>query len=267
MCTTVLSQTQAHVKHCANGQTPATPEEIAERMQAFEHITQAEVNRLRRMVYGVVPSDLWDPEDALAGALLAAVKGYKGLGKLSTYVCKSAINHALANADKLKYHDFWSDLDAKDEFEEGELLEKYHGRCDDEPVLNEPVSKYLIEGISRTLDELADQDAKRRTKGVYPPNDLRPNVIALAKQILAILADNANQAAGIGIDEYDSPQCRTVREKPKSYRVRYNKMEARASINANLEKATGETRNNVMYAMIALRKAAALHAICEHATK
>ena len=101
----------------------------------------------------------------------------------------------------------------------------------------------------------------------YAPNDLRPNVIALAKQILAILADNANQAAGIGIDEYDSPQCHTVREKPKSYRVRYNKMEARASINANLEKATGETRSNVMYAMIALRKAAALHAIREHDTK
>jgi hypothetical protein len=79
--------------------------------------------------------------------------------------------------------------------------------------------------------------------------------------------DNANQAAGIGIDEYDSPQCRTVREKPKSYRVRYNKMEARASINANLKKATGETRSNVMYAMIALRKAAALHAIRERDTK
>ena len=44
-------------------------------------------------------------------------------------------------------------------------------------------------------------------------------------------------------------------------------MEARASINANLEKATGETRGNVMYAMIALRKAAALHAIREHDTK
>ncbi len=97
-------------------------------------------------------------------------------------------------------------------------------------MLDEPVSKYLIEEISRTLDELADQDAKRRTKGIYPPTELRPNVIALAKQILAILVDNANQAAGIGIDEYDSPQCRTVREKPKSYRVRYNKMEARASI-------------------------------------
>ena len=92
-------------------------------------------------------------------------------------------------------------------------------------------------------------------------------LFALAKQILAILADNANQAAGIGVDEYDSPQCRTVREKPKSYRVRYNKMEARASINANLEKATGASRSNIMYAMIALRKAATLHAIREHDTK
>jgi hypothetical protein len=245
-------------QHCANGQTPATPEEIAERMQAFSHITQAEVNRLRRMVYGVVPSDLWDPEDALAGALLAAVKGYKGLGKLSTYVCKSAINHALASASKVKYHDLWSDLDAKDEFEEGELLEKYHGKYDDEPTINEPVSNCMIEEITQALDQLAEKFASQRTKGVYPPSELRPNVIALAKQILAILANNANQTAGIGIDEYDSPQCHTVREKPKSYRVRHNKMQARASINANLEKATGETRNNVMYAMIALRKATAL---------
>ena len=71
----------------------------------------------------------------------------------------------------------------------------------------------------------------------------------------------------IGIDEYENPQCRTVAEKPKSYRVRYNKMKARASINANLEIATGETRSNIMYAMIALRKAAALHAIREHDTK
>ena len=227
-------------------------------MQAFSHITQAEVNRLRRMVYGVVPSDLWDPEDALAGALLAAVKGYKGLGKLSTYVCKSAINHALASASKVKYHDLWSDLDAKDEFEEGELLEKYHGKYDDEPTINEPVSNCMIEEITQALDQLAEKFASQRTKGVYPPSELRPNVIALAKQILAILANNANQTAGIGIDEYDSPQCHTVREKPKSYRVRHNKMQARASINANLEKATGETRNNVMYAMIALRKATAL---------
>jgi len=267
MCTSVVSQSQSHVKHCANGQTPATPEEIAERMHAFSHITEAEINRLRRMVCGVVPSDLWDPEDALSGALLAAVKGYKGLGKLSTYVCKSAINHALANADKLKHHDFWSDLDAKDGLEEGELLERYHGKCDDEPVLDEPVSNQLIEEISSALDQLVEQDAKQRAPGVYPSTEYRPNVIALAKQILVILAGNANQAAGIGVDEYDSPQCRTVREKPKSYRVRHNKMEARASINANLEKATGETRSNVMYAMIALRKAAALHAMREQDTK
>jgi hypothetical protein len=91
-------------------------------------------------------------------------------------------------------------------------------------------------------------------------------LFVLARQILAILADNANQAAGSGVDEYDSPQYRTVREKPKSYWVRYNKMEARANINASLAKATGETRSNIMYAMIALRKAAALHAIREHDT-
>jgi len=112
-----------------------------------------------------------------------------------------------------------------------------------------------------------NEDAAQRPRYTYPPTHLRPNVVALAKRILLILRDNANQAAGTGIDEYENPQCRTVREKPKSYRVRYNKMEARASINANLEKATGETRSNIMYAMIALRKAAALHAIREHATK
>ena len=272
MCASLIAQPQpcvkrTHVKHCANGQTPATPEEIAERMRSFRNITQAEVNHLRRMVYGVVPRDLWDPDDALSGALLAAVKGYKGLGKLSTYVCKSALNHAFASADKVKYHDFWSDLDAKDEFEEGELLERYHGRYDDEPVVSEPVGDHLIKGISRALDDLADQDAKCRAPGDLITTSIRPNVIRLAKKILVILANNANQAAGIGVDEYDAPQYRTIREKPKSYRVRHNKMEARAGINANLEQATGETRNNVMYAMIALRKAAALHAIREHDTK
>jgi hypothetical protein len=44
-------------------------------------------------------------------------------------------------------------------------------------------------------------------------------------------------------------------------------MKARAAINANLEIATGETRSNIMYAMIALRKAAALHAIRERGMK
>ena len=262
MCTTIVARAQpcvkqTHVKHCANGQTPATPEEIAARMQAFEHITQTEINRLRRMVWGVVPRDLWDPDDALAGALLVAVKSYKGLGKLSTYVCKVALNHAFSNAAKLKYHDFFGDLDAKDGLEEGEFLEKYHGRYDDEPVIAEPVSSFMIEEISRALDQLP----KRQTR------DSRPTVIALAKQILVILANNANQMVGIGVDEYDSPQCRTIREKPKSYRIRHNKMEARASINANLEKATGASQSNVMYAMIALRKAAALHAIREHDPK
>jgi len=71
----------------------------------------------------------------------------------------------------------------------------------------------------------------------------------------------------IGIDEYEDPQGRTVAEKPGAYRVRDNKMKARAAINADLEKATGETQHNVMYAMIALRKAAALHAIRERGTK
>ena len=71
----------------------------------------------------------------------------------------------------------------------------------------------------------------------------------------------------IGIDEYEDPQCRTVAEKLKSYRVRYNKMEARANINASLAKATGETPHNIMYAMIALRKATGLHALLEHNTK
>jgi len=71
----------------------------------------------------------------------------------------------------------------------------------------------------------------------------------------------------IGTDEYEDPQCQTVAEKPGAYRVWHNKMKARAAINANLEIATGETRSNIMYAMIALRKAAALHAIRERGTK
>jgi hypothetical protein len=185
-----LSQNAAPVKPIA------TPAEKAERMEAFKHFTADDYDHMRRIVCRYVPAFLADREDVLADVLALAVTKYDGRTKLTTFVAKNAIWRAMmirrqyaqrAHHPVIPFHDLLGD-EHQDSQKQDELIDRMiGGTLDTEPT--EPIDPRFIERIEELLES--------QEWNHYP------KIKRIAKEIVTVLAENASQGKGLGIDEYE----------------------------------------------------------------
>jgi hypothetical protein len=227
-----------------------TIEERAARVDAFHKMTQGDYDHLLRVVALVVPSRLCDPSEALSEGLLAATRMYNGEAQLATYVAKCAFNYALWRARKNRAITF-TDLESEPHVEDDDsyIAETLFATVEN-PRYVEAVDDKFIGRIEELLDQSID----------YRHRSTRPTVIALAKDVLTLLRENANLGYGIGVDEYDHAPMKAPDYRGQ-FRVEYNTLEPRRRIHEHLAEQFNASPENVDQAMIALRNSTrqALH--------
>jgi hypothetical protein len=219
-----------------------TATERAARVQALQNLTQDEYNHLFRIVRLVVPPYLCEASEALSAGLLAAARNYNGEARLSTYVARCALHHALRVGKQCPRTTVFTDLRTGERAGDNTVyLEETIGMED--PRYVEAIDDHLI---ARIYEILADLEDSRRCH-------VRPKVLALAAEILDLLHTNANLGKGVGIDEYDHAPPKAPEWK-NQFKVEYNRLQPRTQINQNLARTLGANPSHVAQAMIALRQ-------------